>query len=209
MYARVVVGGCYLFREVNSCPRALFGHVSRFHQSRARENIWGIIKANNARSQPITAIWWTNFEMERLLIRKLGNLLRKQCQKASKSRCVLLRVLFRTAFAFAVRWNIWRKTKAINYFWLRKYARIVVRGYYLFWEVNSCQRAKLEGNCELCFAITVKHGITTNLFVNQIHNSCSQNNNWKVEIVLKCHIVSCKDKGISQVWNDFPGRHTQ
>ena len=31
----------------------------------------------------------------------------------------------------------------------RKYARIVVRGYYLFREANSCPRAKLEGNCEL------------------------------------------------------------
>ena len=31
----------------------------------------------------------------------------------------------------------------------RKYARIVVRGYYLFQEANSCPRAKLEGNCEL------------------------------------------------------------
>ena len=33
--------------------------------------------------------------------------------------------------------------------WARKYARIVVRGYYLFREANSCPRAKLEGNCEL------------------------------------------------------------
>ena len=33
--------------------------------------------------------------------------------------------------------------------WPRKYARIVVRGYCLFREANSCLRAKLEGNCEL------------------------------------------------------------
>ena len=33
--------------------------------------------------------------------------------------------------------------------WARKYARIVVRGYYLFREANSCPRAKLKGNCEL------------------------------------------------------------
>ena len=33
--------------------------------------------------------------------------------------------------------------------WARKYARIVVRGYYLFREANSCPRAKLEGDCEL------------------------------------------------------------
>ena len=33
--------------------------------------------------------------------------------------------------------------------WARKYARIVVRGYYRFREANSCPRAKLEGNCEL------------------------------------------------------------
>ena len=33
--------------------------------------------------------------------------------------------------------------------WARKYARIVVRGSYLFREANSCPRAKLEGNCSL------------------------------------------------------------
>ena len=33
--------------------------------------------------------------------------------------------------------------------WARKYARIVVRGYCLFREANSCPRAKLKGNCEL------------------------------------------------------------
>ena len=32
--------------------------------------------------------------------------------------------------------------------WARKYARIVVRDYYLFRKANSCPRAKLEGNCE-------------------------------------------------------------
>jgi len=31
----------------------------------------------------------------------------------------------------------------------RKYARIFVRGHYLFREANSFQRAKLEENCEL------------------------------------------------------------
>ena len=33
--------------------------------------------------------------------------------------------------------------------WARKYARIVVRGYYLFREANSCPRASLSGNCSL------------------------------------------------------------
>ena len=32
----------------------------------------------------------------------------------------------------------------------RKYARIFVRGHYLFREANSFPRAKLEENCELC-----------------------------------------------------------
>ena len=49
------------------------------------------------------------------------------------------------AGAFAVRGNIWRILKTINYLWLRKYARIVVLGHYLFLEANSCPRA----NCSL------------------------------------------------------------
>ena len=69
------------YRLITSAhERTLLGHVPRFHQSRARRNIWWIIN--------------------KLL-------------------------------------------------WARKYARIVVRGYYLFREANSCPRAKLEGNCEL------------------------------------------------------------
>ena len=50
---------------------------------------------------------------------------------------------------FAVRGNIWRIIRAINYFWLRKYAWIVVLGHYLFLEANSCPQASLSGNCLL------------------------------------------------------------
>ena len=56
-----------------------------------------------------------------------------------------------------LRWCTWRSHmirrvgRYINnkLLWARKYARIVVRGYYLFREAKSCPRAKLEGNCEL------------------------------------------------------------
>ena len=50
---------------------------------------------------------------------------------------------------FSVRGNIWRIVKTINYFWLRKYARIVVLGQYLFLEAHSCPRPSLSGNCSL------------------------------------------------------------
>ena len=53
-------------------------------------------------------------------------------------------VLFHAA-AFAVRGNIWRVIKTRNYFWLPKYARIVVLGHYLFLKAHSCPRA----NCLL------------------------------------------------------------
>ena len=45
--------------------------------------------------------------------------------------------------------NIRRIIKTINYFWLRKYARIVVLLHYLFLEAHSCPRASLSGNCSL------------------------------------------------------------
>ena len=41
------------------------------------------------------------------------------------------------------------QARVINYFWLRKYARIVVLGHYLFLEAHSCPRASLSGNCSL------------------------------------------------------------
>ena len=57
-----------------------------------------VITAANARSQPITPVWRTNFEMERFSSvywwGNPGNLLKKQYQKAPRSRRVLLRVLF-------------------------------------------------------------------------------------------------------------------
>ena len=50
---------------------------------------------------------------------------------------------FRAA-AFAVSQNIWRIIKTINYFWLLKYAQIVVLGHYLFLEAHSCPWASLS-----------------------------------------------------------------
>ena len=46
----------------------------------------------------------------------------------------------------------------------RKYARIFVRGHYLFREANSFPRAKLEENCELRGADNVQGQISEHIF---------------------------------------------
>ena len=46
----------------------------------------------------------------------------------------------------------------------RKYARIFVRGHYLFREANSFPRAQLEENCELRGTDNVQGQITEDMF---------------------------------------------
>ena len=46
----------------------------------------------------------------------------------------------------------------------RKYARIFVRGHYLFREANSFPRAKLEENCELQGTDNVQGQISKDIF---------------------------------------------
>ena len=46
----------------------------------------------------------------------------------------------------------------------RKYARIFVRGHYLFREANSLPRAKLEENCELRGTDNVQGQISVHIF---------------------------------------------
>ena len=46
----------------------------------------------------------------------------------------------------------------------RKYARIFVRGHYLFREANSFPRAKLEENCELRGTDNVQGQISEHIF---------------------------------------------
>ena len=46
----------------------------------------------------------------------------------------------------------------------RKYARIFVRGHYLFREANSFPRAKLEENCELRGTDNVQGQISKHIF---------------------------------------------
>ena len=46
----------------------------------------------------------------------------------------------------------------------RKYARIFVRGHYLFREANSFPRAKLEENCELQGTVHVQGQISEHIF---------------------------------------------
>ena len=46
----------------------------------------------------------------------------------------------------------------------RKYARIFVRGHYLFREANTLPRAKLEENCELRGTDNVQGQISVHIF---------------------------------------------
>ena len=124
------------------------GIVTRDPITSARERT---LSADNTRSQLISPVRRTNFEMERFSsISSEG--IRKLVQKAvpestKKSTCFascFVLSCFRAA-AFAVRGDIWRIIKTINYFWPLKYARIVVLGHYLFLEAHSCPRA----NCSL------------------------------------------------------------
>ena len=69
----------------------------------------------------------------------------------------------------------------------RKYARIFVRGHYLFREANSFPRAKLEENCELRGTDNVQGQISKHIFAlngdyclyypsNLFRNACSFEN---------------------------------
>ena len=69
----------------------------------------------------------------------------------------------------------------------QKYARIFVRGHYLFREANSFPRAKLEENCELRGTDNVQGQISKHIFTpigdyclyypsNLFHNVCSFEN---------------------------------
>ena len=50
----------------------------------------------------------------------------------------------------------------------RKYARIFVRGHYLFREANSFPRAKLEENCELRGTDNVQGQISEHIFAAKL-----------------------------------------
>ena len=115
------------------------GIVTRDPITSAREQT---LSVNNARSQPITPVWQTNFKMERFQF--AGEEIRKLVEKAVPestrkspgfASCCFV-VLFHAA-AFAARGNIWRIIKTVNYFWLLKYAQIVVLGLYLFLKAHS------------------------------------------------------------------------
>ena len=54
----------------------------------------------------------------------------------------------------------------------RKYARIFVRGHYLFREANSFPRAKLEENCELRGTDTVQGQISEHIFKAKLRLLC-------------------------------------
>ena len=74
---------------------------------------------------------------------KLGNLLRKRCKQAPRSRRALLRFSFFFFVLFSRRcFRCERKyledDKDNKLLWARKYARIVVLGHYLFLEAYNC-----------------------------------------------------------------------
>ena len=54
----------------------------------------------------------------------------------------------------------------------RKYARIFVRGHYLFREANSYPRAKLEENCELRGTDNVQGQISEHIFAAKLRLLC-------------------------------------
>ena len=54
----------------------------------------------------------------------------------------------------------------------RKYARIFVRGHYLFREANSFPRAKLEENCELQGTDNVQGQISKHIFAAKLRLLC-------------------------------------
>ena len=54
----------------------------------------------------------------------------------------------------------------------RKYARIFVRGHYLFREANSFPRAKLEENCELRGTDNVQGQISEHIFAAKLRLLC-------------------------------------
>ena len=65
--------------------------------------------------------------------------------------------------------------------WARKYARIVVRGYYLFQEANSCPRVKLEGNCELWGTDSVQGQLFVHISSHSESSGAKQNYKTKHE----------------------------
>ena len=52
------------------------------------------------------------------------------------------------------------------------WARIFVRGHYLFWEVNSFPRAKLEENCEVQGTDNVQGQISEHIFAAKLRLLC-------------------------------------
>ena len=59
----------------------------------------------------------------------------------------------------------------------RKYARIFVRGHYMFREANSFPRAKLQENCELKGFSEVFIKVLLSVFKAEIMQHCSGHNN--------------------------------
>ena len=59
-----------------------------------------------------------------------------------------------------------------NLYLARKYARIFVRGHYLFREANSFARAKLEENCELRGTDNVQGQISEHIFATKLRLLC-------------------------------------
>ena len=59
-----------------------------------------------------------------------------------------------------------------SYYLARKYARIFVRGHYLFCEANSFPRAKLEENCEIPGTDNVQGQVSEHIFAAKLRLLC-------------------------------------
>ena len=69
-----------------------------------------------------------------------------------------------------------------------KYARIFVRGHYLFREANSFPRGKLEENCELRGTDNVQGQISEHIFAAKLRLMCLLSidfKNWGISSVIK------------------------
>ena len=138
-------GHLYLWPIKYFLPRVIGGIVTRDRISRRYQRITPAWRTN--------AVYW-QYPNTILYINHKNPLRDDYCgghqfigQKAVPESTKKLHSL--RAIICAARGNIWRIIKTINYFWLRKYARIIVLGHYLFLEAHSCPRASLSGNCSL------------------------------------------------------------
>ena len=156
------------------------------------------VSADNARSQPITPVRRRNSKWS-VFLQLPDEEIRKFVEKAvpesiKKSTCFascFVLSCFRAA-AFAVRGNIWRIIKTINYFWLLKYARIVVLGHYLFLEAHNCSLLgtdNIVGQLSVhILAYTPATSSVTSYIQRRVYAQCVVDPGFRGRIILALHL---------------------